>query len=37
VVEVDLNPVRLSAEECVVLEMRMRLERRPPPQRVKTW
>jgi acyl-CoA synthetase (NDP forming) len=36
-VEVDLNPVRLTAERCVVLEMRIRAERRPPPQRVKTW
>jgi hypothetical protein len=37
VVEVDLNPVRLTHERCVVLEMRMRVERRPPPQRIKTW
>jgi hypothetical protein len=36
-VEVDLNPVRLTADRCVVLEMRMRVERRPPPHRVKTW
>lgn len=36
-VEVDLNPVRLTTERCVVLEMRMRVERRPPPERVKTW
>jgi hypothetical protein len=36
-VEVDLNPVRVTPERCVVLEMRMRVERRPPPQRVKTW
>jgi acyl-CoA synthetase (NDP forming) len=36
-VEIDLNPVRLTADRCVVLEMRMRVERRPPPQRVKTW
>ncbi len=36
-VEVDLNPVRLTPERCVVLEMRIRAERRPPPQRVKTW
>ena len=36
-VEVDLNPVRLTPQRCVVLEMRIRVERRPPPQRVKTW
>jgi acyl-CoA synthetase (NDP forming)/RimJ/RimL family protein N-acetyltransferase len=36
-VEVDLNPVRLTSTRCVVLEMRIRAERRPPPQRVKTW
>jgi hypothetical protein len=36
-VEADLNPVRLTPERCVVLEMRMRVERRPPPQRIKTW
>ncbi len=37
VVEADLNPVRLTPERCVVLEMRLRVERRRPPQRVKTW
>jgi hypothetical protein len=37
VVEADLNPVRLTPESCVALEMRIRVERRPPPQRVKTW
>jgi acyl-CoA synthetase (NDP forming)/RimJ/RimL family protein N-acetyltransferase len=37
VVEADLNPVRLTSERCVVLEMRIRVERRPAPQRVKTW
>jgi acyl-CoA synthetase (NDP forming)/RimJ/RimL family protein N-acetyltransferase len=36
-VEVDLNPVRLTPERCVVLEMRIRVERRAAPQRVKTW
>jgi hypothetical protein len=36
-VEADLNPVRLTPERCVVLEMRIRVERRPAPQRVKTW
>jgi hypothetical protein len=36
-VEVDLNPVRLMPDRCVVLEARLRAERRPAPQRVKTW
>jgi hypothetical protein len=36
-VEADLNPVRLTPERCVVLEMRIRVERRLAPQRVKTW
>jgi acyl-CoA synthetase (NDP forming) len=35
--EVDLNPVRLMARGYVVLEMRLRAERRRPQQRVKTW
>jgi hypothetical protein len=36
-VEADLNPVRLTSERCAVLEMRMRVERRQPPARIKTW
>jgi acyl-CoA synthetase (NDP forming) len=35
--EVDLNPVRVMARGYVVLEMRMRAERRRAPERVKTW
>ena len=37
VTEVDLNPLRLMTHGYVVLEMRMRVERRRPPERVKTW
>ena len=37
VVEADLNPVRCMTSGCMVLDMRLRLERRRPVQRVKTW
>ena len=37
VVETDLNPVRCTTNGCVVLDMRMRIERRCPVERVKTW
>ena len=36
-VEVDLNPVRVLRQGCVVLDARMRAERRQPRPRVKTW
>ncbi len=36
-VETDLNPVRCTTNGCVVLDMRMRIERRSPVERVKTW
>ena len=37
VVEADLNPVRCMTNGCVVLDMRLRIERRRPVERVKTW
>jgi acetate---CoA ligase (ADP-forming) len=37
VVEADLNPVRCMTDGCVVLDMRLRVEHRPPVERVKTW
>ena len=37
VVEADLNPVRCMTDGCVVLDMRLRIERRRPVERVKTW
>ena len=37
VVETDLNPVRSTTNRCVVLDMRMRIERRCAVERVKTW
>ena len=37
VVETDLNPVRCMTNGCVVLDMRLRIERRRPVERVKTW
>jgi len=37
VVEADLNPVRSMTTGCVVLDMRMRIERRRRVERVKTW
>jgi acyl-CoA synthetase (NDP forming)/RimJ/RimL family protein N-acetyltransferase len=36
-VEADLNPVRCTTNGCVVLDMRVRIERRRPVKRVKTW
>ena len=37
VVETDLNPVRWMTSGCVVLDMRLRVERRCPIKRVQTW
>ena len=37
VVEADLNPVRCMTTGCVVLDMRLRIERQRPVERVKTW
>jgi len=37
VVEADLNPVRCTTNGCAVLDMRVRIERRRPINRVKTW
>ncbi len=37
VVEADLNPVRCTANGCVVLDMRLRIEPWRPAPRVKTW
>jgi acyl-CoA synthetase (NDP forming)/GNAT superfamily N-acetyltransferase len=37
VVEADLNSVRCMTDGCVVLDMRVRIERRRPAERVKTW
>ena len=37
VVEADLNSVRCMPKGCVVLDMRVRVERRRPTERVKTW
>jgi acetate---CoA ligase (ADP-forming) len=37
IVEADLNPVRLMPQGYVVLDARIRVERRRPPARVKTW
>ena len=37
IVEADLNPVRCMADGCVVLDMRLRIERPRPTERVKTW
>jgi acyl-CoA synthetase (NDP forming)/GNAT superfamily N-acetyltransferase len=37
VVEADLNPVRCTTNGCVVLDMRVRIERRRPVERHKTW
>jgi acetate---CoA ligase (ADP-forming) len=36
-VETDLNPVRCMPQGCVVLDLRIRVEDRRPPARVKTW
>jgi acetate---CoA ligase (ADP-forming) len=37
VVEADLNPVRCMASGCLVLDTRLRIERRRPTGHVKTW
>jgi acetate---CoA ligase (ADP-forming) len=37
VVEADLNPVRCTTDGCVVLDAQVRIERRRPVERVKTW
>ena len=37
IAEADLNPVRGMANGCVVLDMRLRIERRRATERVKTW
>ena len=37
IVEADLNPVRCMANGCVALDMRLRIERPRPTERVKTW
>ncbi len=37
IVEVDLNPIRCMASGAVVLDTRLRIERRSPVERVKTW
>ena len=37
VVETDLNSVRCLASGCIVLDMRLRIEHRRPPERVRTW
>ena len=37
VVEADLNPVRCMTNGCVVLDMRLRIERPRPVERVQTW
>jgi acyl-CoA synthetase (NDP forming)/GNAT superfamily N-acetyltransferase len=36
-VEADLNSVRCTTSGCVVLDMRVRIERRHPVERHKTW
>ncbi len=37
VVEADLNPVRCTTNGCVVLDMRLRIERRRAVERAQTW
>jgi acyl-CoA synthetase (NDP forming)/GNAT superfamily N-acetyltransferase len=37
VVEADLNPVRCMTNGCVVLDIRLRIDRRHAVERVKTW
>jgi len=37
IVEADLNPVRCMANGCVVLDIRLRIERPQPTERIKTW
>ena len=36
-VEADLNSVRTTTTGCVVLDMRLRIARHSPVERVKTW
>jgi hypothetical protein len=36
-VEADLNSVRCTTAGCVVLDMRLRIARQSPVERVKTW
>ena len=37
IIEADLNPVRCMTNGCAVLNMRLRIERVRPSERVKTW
>jgi acetate---CoA ligase (ADP-forming) len=37
IVEADLNTIRCTTNGCFVLDMRVRVERRRPVERVKTW
>jgi acyl-CoA synthetase (NDP forming)/RimJ/RimL family protein N-acetyltransferase len=37
IVEADLNPVRCMVEGCMVLDLRLRIQRRLPRQAIKTW
>jgi acyl-CoA synthetase (NDP forming) len=37
VVEADLNTVRCTTNGCVVLDMRLRIKRRRPVERLQTW
>jgi acyl-CoA synthetase (NDP forming)/RimJ/RimL family protein N-acetyltransferase len=37
IVEADLNPIRCMPAGCLVLDLRLRVERRRPSARVKTW
>jgi acyl-CoA synthetase (NDP forming) len=37
IAEADLNPVRCMPHGGLVLDMRLRVERRAAPERVKTW
>ena len=36
-VEADLNPVRCMTIGCQVLDLRIRIQRRPLGQRIRTW
>jgi acyl-CoA synthetase (NDP forming) len=37
IVEADFNPIRCTPVACVTLDLRLRVERRRPVERVKTW
>jgi hypothetical protein len=37
IVEADLNPIRCMPSGAITLDMRLRVERRRPAERVKTW